>query len=164
LNKRTYLSTLQSRTWTSICLPVRQGEHILPRNDGHLEILQRECGLLKLEKASKDLCSQFYGVTYGPKGIICDTFEPLSFEKNVQWLQTVEKNIQKHHLALRLARMKAAKAIERVRKGNIHLSFLYELVCVNYAKSQGVIDTVEGTEGHIAQRNAYKSFDDAGTE
>ena len=118
---RTDLSTPQSRTWTSIWLPVRQGDDVYSRDDSHLEILQRERGLVKLEKASKDLRSQFYGVTYGSKGVVLNTFEPLSFEKEVQWLQMIEKKILKHDRALSSARAKASTAIELIRKGAIFL-------------------------------------------
>ena len=84
-----------------------------------------------------DLCSQFYGVTYGPNGIICNTFEPLSFEKNVQWLQIIEKRILMHHHALGSARKKAGKAIEQTRKGNIYLGLFHEPVRANNAKLTG---------------------------
>ena len=121
----------------TILLLVCQVHCILSHDDGHPEILQRERGLVKLEKASMDLCSQFYGVTYGPKGVICDTFEPLSFEKNVQWLQTIEKRILNHHDALGSARKKAGKAVERMRKGNIYLGSSHELIYANNAKLTG---------------------------
>lgn len=83
-----------------------------------------------------DLCSQFYGVTYGPKGVIRNTFEPLSFEKNVQWLQTIEKRILNHHHALGSARRKAGKAIEQARKGSIYLGLFHD-VRANNAKLTG---------------------------
>jgi hypothetical protein len=83
---------------------------------GHLETLQLEHGLAKLEKASKDLCSQL--CTHQKRPYATTSNLPLREE-----LQAIEEMILKHHQALRVSRMEAAKAIEQARKGNIYLGF-----------------------------------------